>query len=118
MGGADASRLTFDVTTHHTNTGAAPHVEMPIGKTATVLRLVGAEAKELLFFAAKITANREGMCRCAIELKPLGDEKTISNFHGGGAHEGLHQVLCFGNHVRDLKDLCTLLGMKHRADLV
>lgn len=118
MGGADAPRLTFDVPTHHTNTGACPHVEMPIGETATVARLVGAEVKGLLFFAAKITANPEGMCRTTVELKPSGGEKTIEDFNGTGAHRGLHQTVCLGDHVRDLKDLCTLLGMKHHADLV
>jgi len=116
MGGAGAARLPFEVLTHHTNTGVAPRVEMPVGQTATVVRLVG--LKGLLFYAAKIMGNPEGCCRTTVELQPLGGEKTVADFVPAGACAGLHRIACLGDRVRDLKDLCALLGMKYHADRV
>jgi len=115
MGGRGAPRLPFDVLTHHTNTGAAPRVFMPVGKTLSVVRNVG--LKGMLFYAAKIVGNPEGTCRTTVELEPVGRALTPANYQPIGACAGLHHVACLGNRVRDLQDLCTLMGLKHHADL-
>ena len=115
MAGRGGPRLPFEVLTHHTNTGAAPRVYMPVAEKATVVRTVG--LKGMLFYAAKITGNPEGTCRTTVELEPVGQALTPANYHPTGACGGLHHVLCLGDRVRDLKDLCTLLGLKHHADL-
>jgi hypothetical protein len=115
MAGRSAPRLPFHVMTHHTNTGVAPRVFMPVAKKATVVRNVG--LKGLLFYAAKIIGNPEGTCRTTVELEPIDRPLTPVNYQPVGACAGLHHVVCLGDRVRDLKDLCTLLDLKHHADL-
>ena len=115
MAGRGGPRLPFDVLTHHTNTGAAPRVYLPAAEKATVARLVG--LKSMLFYPARIAGNPEGTCRTTVELEPIGREMTPANYDPTGACAGLHHVACLGDRSRDLTDLCTLLGIKHRPDL-
>jgi hypothetical protein len=109
MRGFATGRLPFDTITHHTNTGTAPRVYMPVGETATVARIAG--VRGMLFYAARITGNPEGTCRTTVELQPLVGERTPRHWNSSGACGGLHHILCMGNRERDLRDLCVLMGM-------
>ncbi|GAH77154.1 unnamed protein product, partial [marine sediment metagenome] len=97
------------------NTGVAPRVQMPVGQPATVVRLVG--LKGMLFFDGKITANPEGTCRTTVEVEKPGRRWSFADYHPAGACGGLHQVLCLGARTRDLKDLCTLMGLQHHPNI-
>jgi L-fucose isomerase-like protein len=119
MDGPRGDRAPFVVTTHHTETGAVPHVEMRVGQPITIAKLT--ELDTMLVSSGKIKGIPEGICRTTIAVEvpdlPKMYENWVSPAKGdfvktGNLVETVHRIVFYGDHVQNLKDLSTLMGLR------
>ncbi|MCX8038663.1 MAG: twin-arginine translocation signal domain-containing protein [Candidatus Sumerlaeia bacterium] len=86
--------------------GAVLQVKMRVGQTITMAKLVGCET--MLISTGKITDTPEVErgCRTKITTQVADARKILEGY----AH-GLHRVIFYGDHVRDVKRLSRFLPM-------
>jgi len=119
MDGPGGDRAPFTVTTHHTETGAVPDVKMRTGQPITVAKLV--ELDKMLVSSGRITGIPEGICRTTIAVAVPDLQKMYDNWVSpvkgewvkkGNLVETVHRIVFYGDHVRSLHDLSTLMGLR------
>jgi hypothetical protein len=90
-----------------TNEGAVVQVLMPSGETITVARFT--EPGKFLISTAEVTGpvDSDRGCRSQIRTRVPDAEKWLQNFTAG-----LHRVIFYGDHVRDIERMGRLMGFE------
>lgn len=90
-----------------TNEGAVLQVLMPSGETVTVARFTG--PARLLISTAEVTGvpDTDRGCRSKIRTRVSDAEKWLRNYSAG-----LHRVIFYGNHVKDIERMGRLMGFE------
>jgi hypothetical protein len=88
-----------------TNEGAVVQVLMPSNETITVARFT--DPRRLLISTAEVTGpvDSDRGCRSQIRTRVANAEKWLQSFSGG-----LHRVIFYGDHVRDIERMGRLMG--------
>ena len=108
MMGADGPAYPYIIRNHlETNEGAVLQVLMPVGETITVARF--SEPRRLLISTAEVTGvpDSDRGCRSQIRTRVTDAEKWLRNYTAG-----LHRVIFYGDHVRDIERMGRLMGFE------
>ncbi|MCW5976649.1 MAG: hypothetical protein KIT09_01160 [Bryobacteraceae bacterium] len=108
MKGINGPASPYIIRNHlETNEGAVLQVLMPSGETVTVARFVG--PGKCLLSTAEVTGpvDSDRGCRCQIRTRVSNAEKWLRSFS-----HGLHRVVFYGDHVRDIERMGRLMGFE------
>jgi hypothetical protein len=108
MKGFDQPASPYIVRNHlETNEGAALQVIMPAGETITVARFTG--PRKMLISTAEVTGwvDSDRGCRSQIRTRVPDAEAWLRNYTSG-----LHRVIFYGDHVRDIQRMGRLMGFE------
>jgi L-fucose isomerase-like protein len=108
MKGPDGPAYPYIVRNHlETNEGAVLQVLMPAGETITVARFT--EPRKLLVSTAEVTGvpDSDRGCRTQIRTRVGDAEKWLRSYTAG-----LHRVIFYGDHVRDIDRMGRLMGFE------
>jgi L-fucose isomerase-like protein len=108
MKGVNGPASPYIIRNHlETNEGAALQVLMPSGETVTVARFTSPE--RVLISTAEVTGpvDSDRGCRSQIRTRVSDAEKWLQNFTAG-----LHRVVFYGDHVRDIERMGRLMGFE------
>jgi L-fucose isomerase-like protein len=108
MKGFDQPASPYIVRNHlETNEGAALQVVMPAGETITVARFTG--PRKMLISTAEVTGwvDSDRGCRSQIRTRVADAEAWLRNYTSG-----LHRVIFYGDHVRDIQRMSRLMGFE------
>jgi hypothetical protein len=109
MDGASRPAAPYLIRTHRDdNRGASLEVEMRVGQTVTCAKLVNLDT--MLISTGKIIEipdfDDRG-CRTQIVTQVADAQKMLDNFG-----HGLHRVVFYGDHLRNIRHLSYLMGLK------
>ncbi len=119
LDGPRGKRAPFLIRTQcDTNAGVSLEVQMRVGQQITCAKLVNLDT--MLISTGKITEipNYDDRgCRTQITTEVADARKMADNWGGGvlgkeGMMTLLHRVVFYGNHLQDMRDLGTLMGLK------
>ncbi len=108
MKGIDGPSYPYIIRNHlETNEGAVLQVLMPSEETVTVARFNG--PSRCLISTAEVTGpvDSDRGCRSQIRTRVSDAEKWLQNFTAG-----LHRVVFYGDHVRDVERMGRLMGFE------
>jgi len=109
MKGINGPSYPYIVRNHlETNEGAVVQVMMPSNETITVARFAG--PKQMLISTAEVTGpvmDSDRGCRSQIRTRVSDAEKWVQSFSNG-----LHRVIFYGDHVRDIERMGRLMGFE------
>jgi L-fucose isomerase-like protein len=108
MKGFDQPASPYIIRNHlETNEGAVLQVIMPVGETITVARYNGPQ--KLLVSTAEVTGwvDSDRGCRSQIRTRVADAESWLRTYTAG-----LHRVIFYGDHVRDLQRMARLMGFE------
>lgn len=109
MKGINGPSYPYIIRNHlETNEGAVVQVMMPSNETITVARFTG--PKQMLISTAEVTGpvmDSDRGCRSQIRTRVSDAEKWLQNFTAG-----LHRVIFYGDHVRDVERMGRLMGFE------
>jgi L-fucose isomerase-like protein len=108
MKGINGPSYPYIVRSHlETNEGVVLQVLMPSQETVTVARFSG--PSRLLVSTAEVTGpvDSDRGCRSQIRTRVSDAEKWLQNFTAG-----LHRVVFYGDHVRDIERMGRLMGFQ------
>jgi hypothetical protein len=89
------------------NAGASLMVKMPVGRKLSMARLIGTD---LMLFATGDAVDSpmvERGCRTKLTMRVESIEKMLHNWSCG-----LHRVVFYGDHARDLERFCRFKGIR------
>ena len=118
MDAPGGKRAPFLVRTHRDdNRGASLEVQMRVGQPVTCAKL--ANLTTMLISTGKITEITDfddRGCRTQITTEVRDAHKMLANWGGGVLPNDmmtlLHRVVFYGDHLRGVKDLASLMGLK------
>ncbi len=102
MDGPEGEQCPYIIRNHLEDAqGASLQVKMRLGQEISMARLIGSDI--MLFSTGKIIDNPDvdRGCRTKITTKVDNAEKILENYSCG-----LHRVIFYGDHTRDLKRFC------------
>ncbi len=105
MDGPQGSSAPYAIRTHmEDNKGVAVQVKMRVGQEITLAKIANSH---MLISTGEIVDNPESNrgCRTKVTTKVADADKMLHAYTGG-----LHRVLVYGNHVRDVQRMGRLLG--------
>jgi hypothetical protein len=109
MKGINGPSYPYIIRNHlETNEGAVVQVMMPSNETITVARFTGPQ--RMLISTAEVTGpvmDSDRGCRSQIRTRVSDAEKWLQNFTAG-----LHRVIFYGDHVRDVERMGRLMGFE------
>lgn len=108
MKGFDQPASPYIIRNHlETNEGAVLQVMLPVGETITVARYAG--PLKMLVSTAEVTGwvDSDRGCRSQIRTRVADAEAWLRNYTAG-----LHRVIFYGDHVRDIQRLGRLMGFE------
>jgi hypothetical protein len=108
MKGPNAPASPYIIRNHlETNEGAVVQVLMPSSETITVARFTG--PREMLISNATVTGavDTDRGCRSQIRTRVADAEAWLRNYRAG-----LHRVIFYGDHTRDIQLLGRLMGFQ------
>ncbi len=109
MKGIHGPSFPYIIRNHlETNEGAVVQVMMPSGETITVARFNG--PTRMMISTAEVTGpvmDSDRGCRSQIRTRVSDAEKWLQNYTGG-----LHRVIFYGDHVRDVERMGRLMGFE------
>jgi hypothetical protein len=116
MDGPAGKRLPFTIRTQtDSHQGVALEVEHRVGQAVTWAKLVNLDT--MLISTAKIFKITRDKLGCRTQCwTEVADARKMFNNWGGGVLKGgvmtlLHRVLFYGDHLQDVKNLGTLMGV-------
>ena len=119
LDGPGGKRAPFLIRTQcDSNAGVSLEVQMCVGQEITCAKLVNLDT--MLISAGKITEipdYEDRGCRTQITTQVADARKMVDNWGSGVLEKEdmmtlLHRVVFYGNHLQDVRDLGTLMGMK------
>jgi hypothetical protein len=108
MKGANGPASPYIIRNHlETNEGAVLQVLMPSNETVTVARFTG--PARFLISTAEVTGpvDSDRGCRSQIRTRVSDAGKWLQSFGSG-----LHRVVFYGDHVRDIERMGRLMGFE------
>ncbi|MHC1764983.1 MAG: hypothetical protein AB9869_11885 [Verrucomicrobiia bacterium] len=89
------------------NKGVSLQVRMPVGQKLSMARLIGTDI--ILFSTGEAIDSpfTERGCRSKVTVRVQNIERFLSDWSCG-----LHRVLLYGDHTRDLNRFCRFAGVK------
>jgi hypothetical protein len=82
-------------------------VKMPVGRRLSMARLIGTNIMLFSTGDAVDTPFVERGCRSKVAMKVENPEKFLENWSCG-----LHRVVFYGDHSRDIKSYCRFAGLR------
>jgi len=117
MDGPDGPRCPYDIRNHlERYKGAGLRVKYRVGQPITCAKLNNLDT--ILISTGKIIGSPDvdRGCRSKMATKVADARKMLDNWGGGvvegGMVEHLHRVLFYGDHLQNIKNLGTLMGLK------
>ncbi|HPC61310.1 MAG TPA: twin-arginine translocation signal domain-containing protein [Verrucomicrobiota bacterium] len=89
------------------NAGASLMVKMPVGRKLTMARLIGTDFMLFATGDAVDSPMVERGCRTKLTMRVENIEKMLHNWSCG-----LHRVVFYGDHTRDLERFCRFKGIR------
>jgi len=89
------------------NKGVSLQVRLPVGQKVSMARLIGTE---LMLFATGDAVDspfEERACRTKLTMRVANPERFLENWSSG-----LHRVVFYGDHTRDLRRFCRFAGIR------
>lgn len=108
MEGPDSKPSSYDIRSHlEDGRGVSLMVKFPIKKKLSMARLIGTDI--MLFSTGEAVDSPfvERGCRSKVTMKVENIEKFLENWSCG-----LHRVIFYGDHTRDIKSYCRLAGLR------
>jgi len=108
MDGPDGPEAPYIIRSHmEDDKGAALQVKMRIGQVITAAKLINLDT--MLISTGKIidTPDVDRGCRTKITTEVADAQKIMENYTGG-----LHRVIFYGDHVREIKRLAHFMPFK------
>jgi len=108
LGGYGLKPEPFVLRSHsESNIGVSPQVQWREGQDITLAKFQG--PSKMIIGSGTVIGNVEtppaGGCRTSVEVKMQNIEDVRNT-------KGFHQLLMYGDHGKELKDLCQLLGIE------
>jgi hypothetical protein len=108
MEGPDGPAAPYHIRSHlEDGRGASLMVKMPIGRKVSMARLLGTD--KMLFSTGDAVDSPfvERGCRTKLTMKVENISKFLENWSSG-----LHRVVFYGDHTRDLQSYCRFAGIR------
>jgi len=108
MDGPDGKQCPYIIRSHHEdNLGVSLYVRMRLGQKITMARMIGTDV--MLFSTGEIvdTPYVERGCRTKITTKVNNAQKFLEDWSCG-----LHRIIFYGDHGRDIRRLARFLDFK------
>lgn len=108
MKGPDTQPSPYIIRTHlEDNRGVSLQVRMPVGEKVTMARLIGTDI--LLYSTGEAIDSplEERGCRSKLVMKVDNIDTMLYNWSSG-----LHRVIFYGDHTRDVERFCRLMRIK------
>lgn len=108
MEGPNSRPSPYVIRTHlEDNKGVSLQVRMPIGQKLSMARLIGTDIMLFSTGEAIDSPFMERGCRSKVTVRVQNIERFLSDWSCG-----LHRVLFYGDHTRDLNRFCRFAGVK------
>lgn len=108
MLGPDSPPSPYVIRSHlEDNKGVSLQVRLPVGHKVSMARLIGTD---LMLFATGEAVDspfEERACRTKLTMKVAHPERFLENWSCG-----LHRVVFYGDHTRDLRRFCRFAGIR------
>jgi hypothetical protein len=108
MEGQEGEVAPYDIRSHlEDGRGVSLMVKMPVNKPLTMARLIGSDTMLYSTGEAVDSPFEEWGCRSKLTMKVQNVDKFLENWSCG-----LHRVVFYGDHTRDLKSYCRFAGIR------
>lgn len=108
MLGPDSTPSPYVIRSHlEDNRGASLQVRLPVGHPVSMARLIGTDLMLFSTGAAVDSPFEERACRTKLTMRVENIDKFIENWSCG-----LHRVVFYGDHTRDLKRFCRFMNVR------
>lgn len=108
MEGPDSQPSPYHIRTHlEDNRGVSLQVRMPVGRTVSMARLIGTD--NLLFSTGEAIDSPfvDRGCRSKLTMRVENIDRMLTDWSSG-----LHRVITYGDHSRDLARYCRLMQIR------
>jgi L-fucose isomerase-like protein len=108
MLGPDTAPSPYVIRSHlEDNRGASLQVRMPVGHPVCMARLIGTDLMLFSTGTAVDSPFAERACRTKLTMRVENIDKFVENWSCG-----LHRVVFYGDHTRDVRRFCRFMNIK------